>query len=43
MIRANYALDQRDQDNKFVESGLRNWVWKLGLSKYGLPSSHVQR
>ena len=26
VIRANYALDQRAQDNKFVESELGNWV-----------------
>ena len=26
VIQIDYALDQRAQDNKFVESGLRNWV-----------------
>ena len=26
MVQTDYALDQRAQDNKFVESGLRNWA-----------------
>ena len=26
MVQTDYALDQRAQDNKFVESGLRNWT-----------------
>ena len=26
MVQTNYALDQRAQDNKFVESGLENWA-----------------
>ena len=26
VVQTDYALDQRAQDNKFVESGLRNWA-----------------
>ena len=26
MVQTSYALDQRAQDNKFVESGLENWA-----------------
>ena len=26
VAQANYALDQRAQNNKFVESGLGNWI-----------------
>ena len=25
VVQTDYGLDQRAQDNKFVESGLRNW------------------
>ena len=39
VVQNNYALAQRSQDNKFVESGLGNWAF----SEFGLPSSQVQR
>ena len=26
VVQTDYALDQQAQDNKFVESGLRNWA-----------------
>ena len=38
--QANYALDQRAQDNKFVESGLGNWASaNMGYHHHGFKDS----
>ena len=40
VIQIDYALDQRAQDNKFVESGLENWALaNMGYYHHGFKDS----